>query len=233
MTHSRGVCRALADALAEVATRLSPPGRQAWTRAMAAEQSCIESNVAALRWAAGCLYASLHTQLRDGALLSHRLVRWGIALWAVYQGENNLCTALVLVSYKLQNHGLAVFVARWCAGDDLASLYPIFNAVSVWEIGLALVATALYGVAAVLLVGRPAYAARTFVVALGICCGLWLYELSKPVYFDAFPLSEHLRDAALYMLTGLLAQVVWAGTQLTRAPPQPDWNSPHGNFPEC
>lgn len=233
MTHSRGVCRALADVLTQAAMRLSPPDREVWTRAMAAEQSCIEGNVEALRWAAGCLYASLLTRLRDGALLSHRLVRWGIALWAVYQGENNLCTALALVSYKLHNHGLAAFVARWCAGDDLPSLYPIFNAVSAWEIGLALLATALYVTAAVLLLRRPTYAARPFIVALGICCGLWLYELSKPVYFDAFPLSEHLRDAALYTLTGILAQVVWAGSQLTRASAHPDWNTPHGNFPEC
>lgn len=233
MMYSFGGCRAVADALTKAATRLSPPNRQVWTRAMAAEQSCIENNVEALRWAAGCLYACLLTQFRDGALLSHRLVRWGIALWAAYQAENNLCTALALISYKLHNPGLAAFVARWCAGDDLPSLYPIFNAVSAWEICLALVATALYGVAAVLLVRRPTYAARTFVVALGICCGLWLYELSKPVYVDAFPLSEHLHDAALYALTGFLAQIVWAGTGLTRAPAQPDWNMPHGNFPEC
>lgn len=233
MTHSRSACRALADALIQVATRLAPPGRQVWTRAMAAEQPCIESNIEALRWAAGCLYASLLTQLRDGVLLSHRLVRWGIALWAVYQAENNLCTGLALISYKLHAQGLTAFVVRWCAGDDLPSLHPIFDAVSAWEVGLALVATALYVVAAVLLSRRPAYAARTFVVALGICCGLWLYELSKPVYFDAFPLSEHLHDAALYAVTGLLAQVVWAGTRLTRAPAQPDWNTPHGNFPEC
>lgn len=231
--HSRSLCRSLADSLTQLATRLSPPGRQVWARAMAAEQLCIQSNVEALRWATGCLCASLITQLRDGALLSYRLVRWGIALWAAYQAENTLCTALVLISYKLHIHGLAAFVARWCAGDDLSPLYPVFNAVSGWEVGLALVATALYGMAALLLLRGPTYAARTFVIALGICCGLWLYELSKPVYFDAFSLSDHLRDAVLYGLSGVLAWVVWAGTQLTRAPAPPDWNTPHGNFPEC
>lgn len=213
MRHSRSVCRSLADALTQLALRLAPPGRQGWSRAMAAERLCIEDNVEALRWAAGCLYASLLAQLRDGALLGHRLVRWGIALWAIYQAQDSLCTTLVLISYKLHVHGLTVFVARWCQGGDLRALHPVLDAVSAWEIGLGLVATALYGAAAVLLLRRRFYAARTFVIALGICCGIWLYELSKPVYFDAFPLSEHLQDAALYGLTGLLAWVIWMGTQ--------------------
>jgi len=232
MMHSRSVCRALADTLTQLATRLTPPGRQVWMRAMAAEQSCIENNIEALRWAASCLYASLLTQLRDGALLGHRLVRWGIALWAAYQAEDTLCTTLVLISYKLHNHGLATFVARWCAGDDLRSLYPVLDAASAWEVCPALVATVLYVVAALLLLRRHSHAARAFVLALGIGCGLWLYELAKPVYYDAFPLYEHLQDAALYGLTGLLAWVVRAGTPLTRAPGQPDWKTPHGNFPE-
>lgn len=211
MMHSRSVRRSLADALTLLATRVSPSSRQVWARAMAAEQPCLQSDAEALRWAAGCLYVSLLTGLRDGTLLTHRLVRWGIALWAAYQAENTLCTTLVLISYKLPVHGLTAFVARWCAGDDLRTLYPVLDAVSAWEIGLALVATALYGAAALLLLMCRFHAARIFVVALGICCGLWLYELSKPVYFDTLPLGDHLHDAALYCLTGLLGWVVWTG----------------------
>jgi hypothetical protein len=209
--RSRSVCRSMADGLAQLTSRISRPGRRDWAHAMAAEQRYIDDNVEALRWAAGCLYASLLTQLRDGALLNHRLVRWAIASWAAYQAENNLCTALLLISYKLHIHGLAALLARWCPGDDFRSLYPVFDAVSSWEVGLGLVATALYALAAVLLLRRRFYGAHTFIVALGICGGLWLYELSKPTYFDAFPLSDHLHDALLYGLEALLAWVVWTG----------------------
>ena len=211
MMSSGSVCRLLADALAQLTNRLSPPGRQAWGRAMAAEQRYIENHVEALRWAAGCLCANLLAQVRDGALLDHRLVRWSIASWAGYQAENNLCTTLVLISSRLHIHELTALVARWCAGDDLRSLEPVLNAVSTWEVGLGLVAIVLYALAAALLVTHRIYGARSFVAALGICSGLWLYELSKPIYFDAFTLGEHLQDAALYGLTGLIAWVAWTG----------------------
>lgn len=213
MMHSRGVCRSLAESLLQLVMRLSPPERRVWARAMAAEQMCLESDVEALRWAAGCLCASLRTLLRDGALLDHRRVRWAIALWAGYQAEDSLCTALVPLACKRHTDAWAVLLARWCAGGDFRPLYPVIDAIRAWEIGLVLVAAALYLMAALLLLGRRRRAARVFPFALAICCGLWLYELAKPVYFDAFPLSEHLRAAALYGLTGLVAWVVWVGTR--------------------
>ena len=86
-----------------------------------------------------------------------------------------------------------------------------------WEISLLLAAAMLYLLAAVLLLRRHFYAARAFMLALGICGTLWLYELSKPVYFEAFSLRDHLHDALLYVFTGVVAWTVWMSARAARS----------------
>lgn len=211
------ICRSMATVLTWCTARLSSPSRQVWASAMTAELRYIEHDVEALRWAAGCLYAGVLAQLRGATLLDHRPVRWAVALWAGYEAEDNLRTGAMLISYKLQSLGSTSLLARWCTGDEYRPLYPIFEAVSVWEIVLGLVAAALYLLTAVLLFRRHLGAARAFVLALGICGGLWLFELSKPVYFEAFPLRDHLHDAVLYGFTGLLAWTVWIRARTARS----------------
>jgi hypothetical protein len=211
------VCRTLATVLTWFTARLSSPSREVWARAMAAELRYIEHDVEALRWAAGCLYAGVLAQLRGATLLDHRPVRWAVALWAGYEAGDNLRTGSLLISYKLHSLGSTSFLARWSTGDEYRLLYPIFDAVSPWEIGLALAAAALYLLAAVLLLRRHFYAARAFMLALGICGTLWLYELSKPVYFEAFSLRDHLHDALLYGFTGVLAWTVWMRVRTARS----------------
>jgi hypothetical protein len=211
------VCRTLATVLTGFTARLSSPSHQVWARAMAAELRYIEHDVEALRWAAGCLYAGVLAKWRGATLLDHRSVRWAVALWAAYEAEDNLCTGSMLISYKLHSLGLTSFLARWSTGDGYRLLYPVFDAVSVWEIGLGLAAAALYLLAAVLLLRRHSHAARAFMLALGICGALWLYELSKPVYFEAFSLRDHLHDALLYGFTGVLAWTVWKGARTAQS----------------
>lgn len=210
MTRGDILCRSLADTLAQLTVRVAPPQRKLWMQAMAAELGSIDRGLEALRWAGGCLYTGLLMYCREAAFLSQRWVRWGIALWAGYQAEDNLGTALAVVSYKQPGLGLTP-LARWYAGDDYRVIYPILEAVSSWEVVFGVIAAALYLFAGAQLLRQRFHRARTLVLALAVCFGLWLYELSKPLYFQSFPLSDHLHDALGYVVTSLLAWLVWAG----------------------
>lgn len=179
-------------------------------RAMSAELGSIERDLDAVRWAAGCLYTGILLYCRETALLTQRWARWGIALWIGYQAEDNLSTTLAVISYKEPSLGLTR-LARWYAGDDSGVIYPIFDAVSSWEIGFGLLAAGLYLFAGAQLLRQHFYGARSVVLALAVCFGLWLYELSKPLYLQSFPLGDHLHDAGGYLLTGFIAWLIWAG----------------------
>jgi len=59
MMPGRTLCRSLAHTLAHLMVRMAPPQREVWMRAMAAELGSIDRDLAAVRWAGGCLYTGL------------------------------------------------------------------------------------------------------------------------------------------------------------------------------
>jgi hypothetical protein len=207
----------LAETLASLAARVLPPSRREWSAAMRAEVHCIGGDGEALRWALGCLGTGLLERCRTGTLLDLRLVRWTVAAWILVQIEGNLCSSFLVLSYKLQYLGMTQFLSRCSDADDYRALVPLLDATRVWEPMVCLLIAILYllGIAAVLRRNRSAY--RFFVLALLADIGLWFYELTKPLFVEAYSRADLRHDAFLYTVTALVIAALWQGARPPRA----------------
>jgi hypothetical protein len=76
MKPGPGLVRVIAARLVAHAARVLPRGRSDWARAMQTEIEHIASNSAALRWAAGCVYASYAERMRVMQIGTLRISRW-------------------------------------------------------------------------------------------------------------------------------------------------------------
>jgi len=199
-----------------LAARLSPAGREVWAAAMAAELDYIGSDGQAFCWALGCAAASGLERLRAGTLLDLRYVRWGVALWTACQAGSALCDASLAASYKFQLVGLTQLL-RCEDVRDFANVIPVLDATHLWEVSLGALAGILYSLATLLILKRSRYAIGLFASALIVGGGVWLYELSKPLYFHAFAAGDHVRDALVYAGSALVGWTVWRGAQAARA----------------
>jgi hypothetical protein len=186
-----------------------PLGRQEWAAAMRAELFQIGDDGEAMHWALGCFFTGLRERYGLVALLNLRVVRWAIAAWIVYQVGGNLCSSLLVLSYKLRHLELTQFLSQWNEVKDYHSLVPLIDATAPWEPGLCLVAVALYllGTVAVLRRSRSAY--MLFVPALIADVGLWLYELNKPLFAEVYSPVELRHDTISYAVTALLVTALW------------------------
>jgi len=190
-----------------------PGGRAAWGVAMQSELGHIKNDHEALRWACGCLRTSALESFRAGTLLDFRLVRWSIALWAMYRATDDLCNTCLVLSYKFPHLWLPPIFAHCVHGDDYQQLIPLFNATAGWEVAVCLLSGALYLLAIVSLLRRSCYAAAFFLPALALNFGLWLYELGKPLYAQLFSLGDFAQEALVYLTTALLSWILWRGAR--------------------
>jgi hypothetical protein len=203
----------LAEVLMRMAATVLPGTRAAWGDAMRTELGHIGDGHEALRWAFGCLRTSLFESVRTGSLLEFRLVRWGIALWAMDRATDNLCDTGLVLSYKFPHLWLPPIFAHCVQGDDYQQLIPLLNATAGWEVAVCLLSDALYLLALVSLLRRSRYAAAFFLPALALHFSLWLYELGKPLYAQLFSLGDLAQEALLYITTALLCWILWQGAR--------------------
>lgn len=209
MRSSRTVRRSLAERLIRLGAGVLPLGRQEWAVAMRAELFQIGDDGEAIHWALGCFFAGLRERYGLVALLNRRVVRWAIAAWIVYQAGGNLCSSLLVLSYKLQYLELTQFLGQCNEVKDYHSLVPLIDATALWEPSLCLGAVTLYllGIVAVLRRSRSAY--MLFAPALIADVGLWLYELTKPLFAEVYSPVEFRHDAIFYAVTALLVTALW------------------------
>jgi hypothetical protein len=209
MRSSRTVRRSLAEGLIRLGAGVFPLGRQEWAAAMRAELFQIGDDGEAMHWALGCFFTGLRERCRLVALLNLRVVRWAIAAWIMYQAGGNLCSSLLVLSYKLRYLGLTQFLSQCNEVKDYHSLVPLIDATALWEPGLCVAAVMLYllGIVAVLRRSQSAY--MLFIPALVADVGLWLYELTKPLFAEVYSPVEFRHDAILYAVTALLVTALW------------------------
>jgi hypothetical protein len=217
MKSSHTVRRSLAETLTRLAAGVFPLDRQEWSAAMRAELYHIGDDGEALRWAIGCLRTGLLQRCRLGALLDLRIVRWFVAACVLYQVEGNLCSSLLVLSYKLRYLNLTQFLSQCGDPQDYRPLIPLFDATRAWEPAVCLLGATFYllGVVAVLRRSRRAY--LLFAPAFLADIGLWLYELTKPLFVQVYSPAEFTHDAVLYAVTALLVTALWQDSRSSRS----------------
>jgi hypothetical protein len=209
MSCSVPVTRSLAQALMSGATALLPGSRAHWGAAMRAEMQHIGADREALWWAVGCLHSACVERLRSRPLLELRWIRFGLALWAIYRIADQLCDTCLVLSYKLPRLGLTRFLGHCAQGPDYQQLIPLFKVTSGWELMVCVAGCALYMAAIVSLWARRRYALGCFVAAAALSVMLWLYELTKPLYVQAFSFADIVREGLLYALTASFGLALW------------------------
>ena len=183
---------------------------------MRAELHHIDDDDAALRWALGCLRTGFAERCRSSELLDLRLVRWAIVAWILYQLEGNLCSSFLVLSYKLGFLELTQFLSQCGDPQDYHPLVPLLDATRAWEPTVCLSGAVLYLLGIVAVLRRNHAACRFFVPALLADIGLWLYELTKPLFVQASSPGELTHDALVYMVTALLVAGLWQAARPTR-----------------
>jgi hypothetical protein len=79
-SHQTSFLRALAVRISAHAARVLPRGRTAWAQAMTREILHIPTDVAAFKWACGCLFASYAERTRAATYSMPRVSRWVLAV---------------------------------------------------------------------------------------------------------------------------------------------------------
>jgi hypothetical protein len=214
MTGHPTVLRRVTNALVRHTSRVLPASCATWATAMHEEVRNISDDGEALRWALGCLRTGYSERFRVMKLLDLRVVRWGMALWMSRQGISCLFDGCLVLSYKLQLLGITGFLGGQTEGDDYRRFIPVMDATRVWESAVSLLAAVLYIAVVVQILRRNRFAFALFTAAITLNLGLWIHDLSKPQFVQAFSSAHLQRDAMLYLITALLGVLLWQDKQV-------------------
>ncbi len=134
--------RKWADRLARCAAGLLPKDRACWGKAIRSEVSHIDDHGAALRWAAGALWAA--GAERAGALLCTRIAAWALALFAFWQALATFFAPVLIIAYRLRWLGIDEFLGGQLPGDHYQRFVLLMAAAPAWETALWITVGLLY-----------------------------------------------------------------------------------------
>jgi hypothetical protein len=167
----RAVSRQLSRQLIRVAVRVSPCEREEWARAMSREADEIPEDLAALRWALGCLQVCCRERLKSMRLISWWPIRWGMALWIALVALDALAYAGFTLNYKL---GLSAQHYPYPPNGPLLEVTPL------WDPILTLAAGAVLLLAVVLILRRNRAALEAVVGPFVLMLLLFAVRFSRP-----------------------------------------------------
>lgn len=164
--------RRWANRLARCAAYLLPADRVSWGEAIQSEVDHIDDHRAALRWAAGALWAA--GVERAGALLNTRMAAWALALFAFWQALAMFFAPVLIIAYRVRWLGIDDFLGGQLPGDQYRRFVPLMNATPAWEMALWIAVGLVYLVLAWrLLRNRPgAFVLFAGGAAAGLCDGI-------------------------------------------------------------
>ncbi len=136
MTAKSTIFRRMACWIARRAASLLSERRSTWAEAMLREVDSIESDPAALAWAAGCAIAAVVEKARAMALLQGRFVAWALALMALWQAVVMAFAPAMTAAYRLHQPGLASILGGATPGDDFHRFIPLMQATPLWLLSL-------------------------------------------------------------------------------------------------
>jgi hypothetical protein len=203
----------LAGALVDFAASSLRSNRADWAAAMRAELWYMSDRRSALLWALGCLRAAISERFKAQSLLDIRAIRWLLSFWLACRAENDLCDVALVLSYKVPQLGIKGLLGVCAQGEDYQRLIPLLYVTTYWTLIAWLLVAALYVLAIVSILRRTSHAAKVFILAATLGVALWLRELGEPLFVGAFPLTDHLYDALLYVGTALVGWICWANAR--------------------
>jgi hypothetical protein len=195
--------RRLAAQLLDLAARLLPPERRAWSAAMRAEALHLGDREA-LAWALGSVRAGLALRLSASASSGWLSLRAVSVLWMVMFLCSSAFNLAILVAARLRLHAATAALGVWFEGFHYDRFLEFADAIpALLLLWLALVALA-FGVALRLGVRRHPAAFTTFAAAAGMSLLAWLYELSIPAYATAASANHRLRIGICFAMTAAI-----------------------------
>lgn len=191
--------RRAARALTRHAAAMLPPSQAQWGQAMLAETEHIGSDAACLRWALGCLWASVQVRSGRARRLLALAARLGLAALIAAYALTRASVAVMTFAHKAGWEGAADRLAALFGAQDASAFAAVIDWVSAPMLAAMAAQCALYCAAAVLLAAGFRRAPHVFALAFAVHSVAWLAMATDATDAPLFTPAQWRQDAVVWM----------------------------------